>query len=57
MSCLQVILALIFPPLAVIDHGCGSMMGILPLPADASFPVMRGHFRGAWSDCGVGDIK
>ncbi len=26
MSCLQVILAIIFPPLAVIDHGCGSML-------------------------------
>ena len=25
MSCLQVILAIIFPPLAVIDRGCGSM--------------------------------
>ena len=26
MSCLQVILAIIFPPLAVIDRGCGSML-------------------------------
>ena len=26
MSCLQVLLAVIFPPLAVIDRGCGSMM-------------------------------
>lgn len=26
MSCLQVILAIIFPPLAVIDRGCGSMV-------------------------------
>jgi len=26
MSCLQVILAIIFPPLAVIDCGCGSML-------------------------------
>ena len=24
MSCLQVLLALIFPPLAVVDRGCGS---------------------------------
>jgi uncharacterized membrane protein YqaE (UPF0057 family) len=24
MSCLQVLLAIIFPPLAVIDRGCGS---------------------------------
>ena len=26
MSCLQVILAIIFPPLAVIDDGCGSVL-------------------------------
>ena len=26
MSCLQVILAIIFPQLAVIDRGCGSML-------------------------------
>ena len=26
MSCLQVILAIIFPPLAVIDRGCSSML-------------------------------
>lgn len=26
MSCLQVILAIVFPPLAVIDRGCGSMI-------------------------------
>ena len=26
MSCLQVILAIIFPPLAVYDRGCGSML-------------------------------
>ena len=26
MSCLQVILAIIFPPFAVIDRGCGSML-------------------------------
>lgn len=26
MSCLQVILCLIFPPLAVIDRGCGSVI-------------------------------
>ena len=26
MSCLQVIMAIIFPPLAVIDRGCGSML-------------------------------
>lgn len=26
MSCLRVILAVIFPPLAVIDQGCGSFI-------------------------------
>jgi len=26
MSCLQVFLAIIFPPLAVIDRGCGSVL-------------------------------
>ena len=31
MSCLQVILAIIFPPLAVIDRGCGSMLIVLLL--------------------------
>ena len=31
MSCLQVILAIIFPPLAVIDRGCGSMFIVLLL--------------------------
>jgi uncharacterized membrane protein YqaE (UPF0057 family) len=25
MSCFQVLLAVIFPPLAVVDRGCGSM--------------------------------
>jgi uncharacterized membrane protein YqaE (UPF0057 family) len=31
MSCLHVILAIIFPPLAVIDRGCGSMPIVLLL--------------------------
>lgn len=31
MSCLQVLLALIFPPLAVIDRGCGSVLIVLLL--------------------------
>ena len=33
MSCLRVILAIIFPPLAVLDHGCGSVLivGLLTL--------------------------
>jgi len=26
MSCLRVLLAIIFPPLAVIDYGCGSVI-------------------------------
>ncbi|KAF0204579.1 MAG: hypothetical protein FD170_4 [Bacteroidetes bacterium] len=26
MSCLRVILAIVFPPLAVIDQGCGSVL-------------------------------
>ena len=26
MSCLRVILAILFPPLAVIDQGCGSVL-------------------------------
>jgi len=26
MSCLQVLLSIIFPPLAVFDRGCGSML-------------------------------
>ncbi|MBO7459020.1 MAG: YqaE/Pmp3 family membrane protein [Paludibacteraceae bacterium] len=26
MNCLQVLLAIIFPPLAVVDRGCGSML-------------------------------
>jgi uncharacterized membrane protein YqaE (UPF0057 family) len=26
MSCLQVILAIVFPPLAVLDRGCGSIL-------------------------------
>jgi uncharacterized membrane protein YqaE (UPF0057 family) len=31
MSCLQVFLALIFPPLAVMDKGCGSIIIVLIL--------------------------
>lgn len=31
MSCLEVILAVIFPPLAVIDRGCGSVLIVLIL--------------------------
>ena len=31
MSLLRVILAIIFPPLAVVDRGCGSMLIVLLL--------------------------
>lgn len=31
MSCLRVILAVIFPPLAVFDRGCGSILIVLLL--------------------------
>ena len=31
MSCLQVLLAVIFPPLAVIDRGCGSIIIVFVL--------------------------
>ena len=31
MSCFQVILSIIFPPLAVIDRGCGSVLIVLLL--------------------------
>ncbi|MBW6492037.1 MAG: YqaE/Pmp3 family membrane protein [Lentimicrobium sp.] len=31
MSCLRVILAIVFPPLAVIDQGCGSVLIVLLL--------------------------
>lgn len=31
MSCLQVLLAIFFPPLAVIDRGCGSVLIVLLL--------------------------
>ncbi len=31
MSCLQVVLCIIFPPLAVIDKGCGSVLIVLLL--------------------------
>ena len=31
MSCLQVLLCIIFPPLAVLDRGCGSILIVLIL--------------------------
>jgi uncharacterized membrane protein YqaE (UPF0057 family) len=31
MSCLRVLLAIVFPPLAVIDRGCGSVLIVLLL--------------------------
>ena len=33
MSCLRVLLAIIFPPLSVIDKGCGSFLIVLILTA------------------------
>ncbi|MCE2711896.1 MAG: YqaE/Pmp3 family membrane protein [Cryomorphaceae bacterium] len=31
MGCLQVLLAIVFPPLAVVDRGCGSVAIVLIL--------------------------
>lgn len=31
MSCLRVLLAILFPPLAVVDRGCGSVLIVLIL--------------------------
>ena len=31
MSCLRVLLAIIFPPLAVLDQGCGSILIVMIL--------------------------
>ena len=38
MSCLQVLLAVIFPPLAVIDRGCGSVLMSFYSPASDGSP-------------------
>jgi len=38
MSCLRVILAIVFPPLAVIDQGCGSVLIVLILTLAGLIP-------------------
>ncbi|MBO7481264.1 MAG: YqaE/Pmp3 family membrane protein [Bacteroidales bacterium] len=42
MSCLRVILAIIFPPLAVIDHGCGSFVIVFLLTLCGWIPGVIG---------------
>ncbi len=42
MSILQVILAIIFPPLAVIDRGCGSVLIVLLLTLCGWIPGVIG---------------
>ena len=42
MSCLRVLLAIIFPPLSVIDKGCGSFLIVLILPAIGWVPGVIG---------------
>ena len=42
MSCLQVLLAIIFPPLAVIDRGCGSMLIVFLLTLCGWIPGVIG---------------
>jgi uncharacterized membrane protein YqaE (UPF0057 family) len=38
MSCLQVLLCIIFPPLAVLDRGCGSILIVTILTCCAWVP-------------------
>lgn len=38
MSCLRVLLALFFPPLAVIDRGCGSVLIVFLLTCAGWIP-------------------
>lgn len=38
MSCLRVLLAIIFPPLAVLDKGCGSVLIVFLLTLVAWVP-------------------
>jgi uncharacterized membrane protein YqaE (UPF0057 family) len=38
MSCLQVLLCIIFPPLAVMDKGCGSILIVLLLTCAGWIP-------------------
>lgn len=42
MSCLRAILCLIFPPLAVIDKGCGSILLVTVLTLCAWVPGVIG---------------
>jgi len=42
MSCLQVLLAIIFPPLAVIDRGCGSVLIVFLLSCLGWIPGVIG---------------
>ncbi len=42
MSCFQVLLAIIFPPLAVIDRGCGSVLIVLLLTCVGWVPGVIG---------------
>lgn len=42
MSCLRVLLAIIFPPLSVIDKGCGSFLIVLILTCIGWVPGVIG---------------
>ena len=42
MNCLQVLLAIIFPPLAVYDRGCGSMFIVFLLTLCGWIPGVIG---------------
>ncbi|MBM3186422.1 MAG: YqaE/Pmp3 family membrane protein [Bacteroidetes bacterium] len=42
MSCFQVFLAIIFPPLAVIDRGCGSVLIVFLLTCIGWVPGVIG---------------
>ncbi len=42
MSCLRVLLAIIFPPLAVFDKGCGSVLIVLLLTICGWIPGVIG---------------
>lgn len=42
MSCMRVLLAIIFPPLAVLDQGCGSILLVSILTACGWVPGVIG---------------
>ncbi len=42
MSCLRAILCIIFPPLAVLDKGCGSVLLVTALTLCAGVPGVIG---------------